>query len=93
MAKVGSSTLSDVFSPSVFKDGIQRAFIAPPAVNTDKNIQLAASQAIDNRPGHASDYYPTASYAGYTPRALDDHQYAKNFFPAVVSKLLSLSAY
>ena len=92
VASTSTSQFGQLFSPDVIKDGVQRAFIAAPSINTDKNILLASQLAFQQRPGNASEYYPVLRADKYIPKALDDHQYARNMLPAAFSRLVILAS-
>jgi len=93
VASTGAGTLGDAFSPSVLKDGVQKAFLPPPSANTTATIREANATATKDRVGGSSLYYPPQSYAGYQPVAVDDLEYAHNYFPKIVSSGLLLGSY
>jgi uncharacterized membrane protein len=81
-------TLSEVFSPSSLKDGVQRAFVSPPSTNTDENIQEAAERAARRRRGPSVDYYETSGQPDVTLVAQGGLSYRASLLPPLASQSL-----
>jgi uncharacterized membrane protein len=93
VASTGSGTLADAFSPSVLKEGIQQAFLPPASVNTTTIVRRAERTAVAERTGPASHYYPPSSYSTYQVHSVNDTEDARDYFPSIVSRALTLLAY
>ncbi len=82
--------LSQAFTPATITTAIRAVIIGPPNLTT-ATVQAAYRQAYADLPGTPNKFYPPASYASYTPVAVDSAGPAGNVLPTPLATMLRLS--